>query len=47
MPPNVKRWHGAKADSWFSHVAFMLPGIEQSNVGLEPVGDEQYARLQG
>ena len=47
VPPNVKHWHGAKVDSWFSHVAFILPGIEQSNVWLEPVDDEQYARLEG
>ena len=22
IPANVKHWHGAKADSWFSHIAF-------------------------
>lgn len=45
--PNVNHWHGAKADSWFSHVAFIRPGAEQSNVWLEPVDDEQYSRLRG
>lgn len=45
--PKVKHWHGAKADSWFSRVAFIRPGAEQSNVWLEPVDDEQYSRLRG
>ena len=47
VPPNVKHWHGAKADSWFSHVAFLLPGTEQSNEWLEPVDDAQYNALEG
>ena len=47
VPPNTKHWHGAKADSWFSHIAFILPGTEQSSVWLEPVDDEQYGRLVG
>ncbi|MCV7647646.1 hypothetical protein ACIQ00_09690 [Micrococcus luteus] len=37
----------AKADSWFSHVAFILPGTDQPNVWLEPIDDEQYGRLEG
>lgn len=24
IPANVKHWHGAKADSWFSHIAVEL-----------------------
>ena len=47
VPPNVKHWHGAKADSWFSHVAFLLPGTEQSNEWLEPVDDAHYNALEG
>lgn len=47
VPPNVKHWHGAKADSWFSHVAFILPGTGQENVWLERVDDEQYRGLPG
>lgn len=47
VPPNKKHWHGAKADSWFSHVAFMVPGEGQENVWLEPVDDEYYGTLKG
>ena len=25
IPPEVKHWHGAKADSWFSHIAVEVP----------------------
>lgn len=26
IPPEVKHWHGAKKDSWFSHIAIEVPG---------------------
>ena len=29
IPANVKHWHGAKKDSWFSHIAVEVPGEEQ------------------
>lgn len=45
IPAGVKHWHGAKADSWFSHLAMELPGEELSNEWLEPVTDEEYAAL--
>lgn len=45
IPPVVKHWHGAKADSWFSHIAFEAPGTETSNEWLEAVDDETYAKL--
>ena len=45
IPPEVKHWHGAKADSWFSHIALEAPGTETSNEWLEPVDDETYAKL--
>ena len=45
IPPEVKHWHGAKADSWFSHIAVEVPGEETSNEWLEPVDDEAYSRL--
>jgi quercetin dioxygenase-like cupin family protein len=41
----TKHWHGAKADSWFSHVAFITPGEDLSNEWLEPVTAEEYAQL--
>lgn len=45
IPANVKHWHGAKADSWFSHIAVAVPGEDVSNEWLEPVTDEEYANL--
>ena len=45
IPANVKHWHGAAADSWFAHLAFEIPGEGTSNEWLEPVTDEEYARL--
>ena len=46
IPPEVKHWHGAKADSWFSHIAVEVPGEGTSNEWLEPVDDESYSKLQ-
>ena len=46
IPSGVKHWHGAAADSWFSHIAFELPGEGTSNKWLESVDDESYARLE-
>lgn len=45
IPANVKHWHGAKKDSWFSHIAFEAPGENTSNEWLEPVTDEEYDAL--
>lgn len=45
IPANVKHWHGAKQNSWFSHLAFGIPGAETSNEWLEPVDDEAYGKL--
>ena len=41
----VKHWHGAKADSWFAHIALAVPGENTSNEWLEPVDDADYAAL--
>ena len=46
IPTGVKHWHGAAADSWFSHLAVEVPGDNTSNEWLEPVDDEQYSRCQ-
>ncbi|WP_167149623.1 cupin domain-containing protein [Actinomyces sp. ZJ308] len=43
----VKHWHGAKADSWFSHIALGVPGDSPSNEWLEPVDDAHYDALGG
>lgn len=45
IPPEVKHWHGAKADSWFSHIALSVPGTETSNEWQEPVDDDAYNAL--
>ena len=45
VPAGTKHWHGAKADSWFSHVAFITPGEDVSNEWLEPVTDQVYGQL--
>ena len=46
IPAEVKHWHGAKADSWFSHIAIEVPGEETGNEWCEPVTDEEYGKLQ-
>ena len=45
IPANVKHWHGAAADSWFSHLAVEVAGEDASNEWLEPVSDEAYGKL--
>jgi quercetin dioxygenase-like cupin family protein len=45
IPANVKHWHGAKADSWFSHIAVEVPGEETRNEWCEPVDDAAYQAL--
>lgn len=45
VPAGVKHWHGAKAGSWFSHIALTVPGENSSTEWLEPVDDERYAAL--
>ncbi len=45
IPANVKHWHGAKKDSWFSHIAVEVPGTDCRNEWCEPVSDEEYAKL--
>ena len=41
----MKHWHGAKKDSWFSHIAIEVPGKNISNEWCEPVTDEEYNKL--
>ena len=45
IPANIKHWHGAAPDSWFSHLAVEIDGAETSNEWLEPVTDDEYSRL--
>ena len=46
IPAEVKHWHGAKKDCWFSHLAVEVPGEETSNEWLEPVTDQAYAAVE-
>ena len=43
--PEVKHWHGAAKDSWFSHLSIEVPAQGSSNEWLEPVTDEEYESL--
>lgn len=45
IPANIKHWHGAKKDSWFSHIAIEVPGEGTENEWCEPVNDEEYNNL--
>ena len=45
IPANVKHWHGAKKNSWFSHIAIEVPGENTSNEWCEPVSDDEYNKL--
>ena len=45
IPAEVKHWHGAKKDSWFSHIATEMPGEKCSNEWCKPVTDEEYNKL--
>ena len=45
IPAEVKHWHGAAPDEWFSHLAIEVPGENSSNEWLEPVSDEEYRKL--
>ena len=44
IPANVKHWHGAKKDSWFSHIAVEVPGENCENEWCEPVS-HKFAEL--
>ena len=45
IPAEVKHWHGAKKDSWFSHIAIEMPGEGCSNEWCEPVAEQEYEAL--
>ena len=45
IPQGVKHWHGAKKDSWFSHISLEVPGENTGNEWLEPVSEEDYGKL--
>ena len=45
IPANVKHWHGAKKNSWFSHIAIEVPGDDTSTEWCDKVSDEEYDKL--
>ncbi len=45
IPANIKHWHGAAPDAWFSHIAVEVPGEGTSTEWHEPVSDEDYGKL--
>ncbi len=45
IAPEVKHWHGAGKDEWFTHVAIEIPAEGASNEWCEAVSDEQYNAL--
>lgn len=42
IAPNVEHWHGATADSWFSHLSIETNAEAGSAVWLERVTDSEY-----
>ena len=45
IPPEVKHWHGAAKDSWFSHIAISVPVERATTELLEEVNNEEYYKL--
>lgn len=45
IPEGVKHWHGAKKDSWFSHISIEVPGENGSTEWLEAVDTDDYNAL--
>ncbi len=45
IPANVKHWHGAAPDSWFSHLALEIAGEDAGTEWCEPVSAEDYGKL--
>ncbi|BBH19238.1 cupin [Paenibacillus baekrokdamisoli] len=45
IAPNVKHWHGANPDSWFSHIAISTNVHRGDTEWLKPVTDEEYNNL--
>lgn len=45
IPANIKHWHGAAPDSWFSHLAIEVTGEGGKTEWLESVANEDYEKL--
>ena len=42
IPAEVKHWHGAGKDKWFSHLAVEVPTENGKTEWCEPVSDKDY-----
>ena len=45
IPANIKHWHGAAPNSWFSHLAIEIDGEDSCTEWCESVSDEDYHKL--
>ncbi len=45
IAPEVKHWHGASTNSWFTHLAVEVPMEGATNEWLEEVADNDYNKL--
>jgi len=45
IPANVKHWHGAAKNSWFSHLSVETNSQAGPAEWLEPVSDDEYNKL--
>lgn len=45
IPAEIKHWHGAAKDSWFSHLALEVPAESSSTEWLEEVSASEYNKL--
>lgn len=45
IPPEVKHWHGARKDTWFSHISIQPFAENSSTEWLEAVDDEYYNKI--
>ena len=45
IPAEVKHWHGAAPDEWFSHLAIEVYGVDCSNEWCEAVSEKEYGNL--
>lgn len=45
IPSEVKHWHGAAPNSWFSHLAVEVPAEGGSTEWLEAVDEQEYSKL--
>lgn len=45
IPTDVEHWHGAKKDSWFSHITIEIGGEGVKNEFVRPVSENEYNAL--